>query len=451
MTTPARESWASRFGFIMATAGFAIGLGNIWRFPYTTGMNGGGAFLLIYVAFAVLIGIPLMTAEIGLGRKAQRSPIAGMIRLTGSKSSPWNLVAWLGCATAVVIQANYLMLIGWVFGYFFMIVSGSLTGASAESLAETYQSFISTPGPVFGYTLLVVVLLGLIVSRGLGGGLERLARFAMPVLFVLLVGLAIRSLTFPGASRGLAWYLTPDFSAINAQSVLAALGQAFYSIGIGMAGAFGFGSYLNAKNSDVPGSVAIVVGCDTLVAFIAGLVIFPALFAFGLEPDAGPGLLFLTMTNLFAQMPGGYFFGSLFFFLLILAAMTSAAALHEVLTATLTDLVPIGRRTGAWIMAGVFLALSTPVILSQGPWSGFRIYDMDLFVLFDTVSGNFLLPTAALAVSLYVVFAWKFDRFRDETNVGSGSVRINAMWKPLVVFAIPVAVIVVLLMGLGLL
>ena len=449
MSSPPRESWSSRFGFIMATAGFAVGLGNIWRFPYTTGMNGGGAFLLIYVVFAVLIGIPLMTAEISLGRKAQRSPIAGMIRLTGSKSSPWNAVAWLGCAAVVVLNATYLMLIGWVFGYFFMIVSGNLNDASAASLAETYQSFISTPGPVFGYTMLVVVLLALIVSRGLGKGLERLARFAMPVLFVLLVGLAIRSLTLPGASRGLAWYLTPDFSAINAQAVLAALGQAFYSIGIGMAVAFGFGSYLNPKDSDVPGSVAIVVACDTLVAFIAGLVIFPALFAFGLEPDAGPGLLFLTMTNLFAQMPGGYFFGSLFFFLLILAAMTSATAHHEVLTATLTDLVPIGRRAGAWVLAGVFLLLSTPVILSQGPWSGFRILDMDLFVFLDRLSGTFLLPTGALAVSLYVVFGWTFDRFRDDTNVGSGSVKITAAWKPLVVFVIPVAVIVVLLMGLG--
>ena len=451
MSSQPRESWSSRFGFIMATAGFAVGLGNIWRFPYTTGMNGGGAFLLIYVAFAVIIGIPLMTAEIGLGRKAQSSPIAGMIRLTGSKSSPWNAVAWIGCAAVVVLNATYLMLIGWVFGYFFMIVSGSLNDASAASLAETYQSFISTPGPVFGYTLLVVILLALIVSRGLGKGLERLARFAMPVLFVLLVGLAIRSLTLPGASRGLAWYLTPDFSAINAQAVLAALGQAFYSIGIGMAVAFGFGSYLDPKNSDVPGSVAIVVACDTLVAFTAGLVIFPALFAFGLEPDAGPGLLFLTMTNLFAQMPGGYFFGSLFFFLLILAAMTSAVAHHEILTATLIDLVPISRRAGAWLLSGVFLMLSTVVILSQGPWAGFRIFDMDLFVFLDTLSGTFLLPTGALAVSLYVVFGWTFDRFRDDTNVGSDSVRINAMWKPLVVFVIPVAVIIVLLMGLGVL
>lgn len=451
MNTTHRENWASRFGFIMATAGYSIGLGNIWRFPYTTGMNGGGAFLLVYLAFAILIGIPLMTAEVSLGRKAQLSPFAGMSRLTGSNTNPWNAIAWLGCTTAVVIQSYYLMLIGWVFGYFVMIVSGSLNSVPVESLPEIYQQFISTPGPVFGYTLLTVVLMGLVVSRGLGTGLERLAKFAMPLLFVLLVGMAIRSLTFPGASEGLRWFLTPDFSAINAQSVLAALGQAFYSIGIGMGAAFAFGSYLKAKTSDVPGNVAIVVCCDTLIAFIAGLVIFPALFAFSLEPDAGPGLLFVTMTSLFAQMPGGYFFGSLFFFLLILAAITSAVALHEVLTATVADSFKIHRRIGAWLIAGICLILATPVILSQGPWSHIRFLDMDLFVLLDTVSGSFLLPATALAISLYVVFSWTFDRFRDETNIGSTSIQVTAIWKPFVVIAIPIAVSIVLLMGLGLL
>ncbi len=456
----ARETWASRFGFIMATAGFAIGLGNIWRFPYMTGMNGGGAFLFVYVVFALLIGIPLMTAEISLGRKSQLTPIAGMYRLTGSKVSPWNLFGWLGVSAAVIIQSYYVMLIGWIFGYFFHIVSGGLDGATSVAsearpvttvLAAEYETFIAAPGPVLGYTGLVVVVLAVVVGRGLRGGLERVAKFAMPALFVLLVALAIRSLSFPGAMQGLAWYLTPDFSAIDAETVLAALGQAFYSIGIGMAAAFGFGGYLDRERSDVPGNAAIVVACDTGIAFLAGLVIFPALFAFGLAPDAGPGLLFVTMTSLFAQMPAGQLFGAAFFFLLILAAVTSAAALHEVLTATLTDLVPLRRRTASWLLAGLFLVLSTPIILSQGPWSDVRLFDMDLFGLADKVSGSYMLPAGGLVLALYTVFVWKFDRFRDETNVGAGSFKVSGLWKPLVVFVIPLAVAVVLLAGLGIL
>lgn len=445
-----REHWASRFGFIMATAGFAIGLGNIWRFPYTTGMNGGGAFLLVYIVFALLIGIPLMTAEIALGRKAQRTPIAGMARVTGSKKNPWNLFGWLGVATAVLIQSYYVMLIGWIFGYFFMIVSGRLSQVTVEELPTVFGEFTADSGRVFILTALVVVILAAIVTRGLRKGLERVADVAMPIFFVLLLVLAVRSLTFDGASEGLAWFLTPDFSAINGPAVQAALGQAFYSIGIGMAAAFGFGAYLDPRKSDVPGNAVIVVACDTGVAILAGLVIFPALFAFGLEPNAGPGLLFLTMTHLFAVMPAGGLFGGVFFFLLILASITSSAALHEVLTATLTDLVPIGRRSAALLLSGVFLLLSVPIILSQGPWSHIQLFGLDLFGLADTVSGNYLLPAGGLLLALYMIFGWGFDGFRNDVNVGATWLRITPLWKPLVVFIIPVAVIVVVLGGLGL-
>ena len=445
----ARDSWASRFGFVMATAGFAVGLGNIWRFPYLAGMNGGGAFLLVYVAIAVVIGIPLLTAEIGLGRRAQLSPLAGMVRLTGSRTSPWNAIGVLGVTAAVLIQCYYVMLIGWIAGYFVMIVSGRLAGASPESLAATFARFTSTPAPVVGYTLLVVLSMALVVARGLRGGLERLSSLAMPLLFVLLIALAVRSLTFPGALEGLRWYLAPDLSALSPGMVLAALGQAFYSIGIGMAAAFCFGSYLQSHSSDVPGNAALVVVFDTAVAFLAGLVIFPALFAFGLEPDAGPGLLFMTMTSLFAEMPAGRLFGAAFFLLLILAAMTSAAALHEALTVTVTDATGTRRRPTSWAVAAATFALSVPIILSQGPWSDLRVLGMDLFGLADTVSGNVLLPAGAFLLSLYTAFVWGFERFREETNAGAGAVRIGRFWKPFVVGLIPVAVAIVWLAGLG--
>ena len=435
----------------MATAGFAVGLGNIWRFPYVAGQNGGGAFLMLYVVFAVVIGIPLFTAEMSLGRKAQLSPIAGMMRLTGKRASPWNLIGWLGVATAVVLTSYYVMLIGWITAYFVMVVTGQPMGSSPEETRAAYQTFVSRPGPVMAYTLLVVVVMATLVGRGLHKGIEQVAKLAMPVAVVLLIVLAIRSVTLPGAGAGLAWYLKPNFSALDGSAVLAALGQAFFSIGIGMAAAFAYGSYLHPTESDVPGNAAIVVAIDTSVAFLAGLVIFPALFAFGMEPDSGPGLLFITMPALFARMPAGELFGAGFFFLLVIAGLTSQIALFEVMTASLCDSLGLRRTKAVWITAVGTFALSVPAILSQGPWSHIRAFGKDLFALADTLSGNFMLTAGGFVIALYIAVGWGWERFRDETNVGSGRVKIGPSWKPLVRYLIPAGVGIVLLVGLGVL
>ncbi len=445
-----RETWASRFGFIMATAGFAVGLGNIWRFPYITGMNGGGAFLLLYLVIVLFIGVPLMTAEISLGRRTQLTPIAGMWKLTGRRWHPWNLLSWLGVAAAVIINAYYIMLVAWIVGYFFMIASGRFAGASQEEVATTYAVFTTSLGPMFLYSFLLIALMATLAARGLRDGLERMARVAMPLLFVLMVALAGWSMTFPGAREGLAWFLTPNFRAITPATVLAALGQAFYSIGIGMAAAFALGSFLDRDSSDVPGNAAIVVACDTAVAVLAGLVMFPALFAFGLEPDAGPSLLFLTMTNLFAQMPGGALFGGVFFLLLILAGMTSLAAMYEVLTATLIDATGMPRRVAIAVVAVGWAVLVTPVLLAQGPWAGTWAFGMGLFALMDHASGQIILPAAGLMVALFTAYGWGYSAFRDETNRGASRFQVNAAWRPLVVILIPLAVAVVALVGWGL-
>lgn len=446
-----RESWGSRFGFIMATAGFAVGLGNIWRFPYMTGVNGGGAFLLVYLAMTLLIGIPLMMIEVGLGRRAQLSPIAGMTALTGSRTSPWNAIAWLGIITAVAINAYYVMLIGWILGYFLMTVGGQLDGQSGAELQTTFEAFTAAPVPVIGYTLVSIAVMMLVISRGLTGGLERLARVAMPLLLGLLVVLAARSMMLPGAMRGLEWYLTPDFSVIDSGVLLAALGQAFFSIGIGMAAAFSFGSYLKRDRSNVPGSVAIVVAFDTGVAVLAGLVMFPALFAFDLEPNAGPGLLFVTMPNLFAQMPGGWLFGTSFFFLLILAGLTSALAIFEVVVTTIVDSAGLSRTRATIAAGGLWAVLSTLVILGEGPWSTLQIAGLTIFGAIDAVTSNYFLPIGGLLLVLYTVFVWGFGPFRDEVNVGAGRFRVTNAMRPLVVVVIPVAVAIVLLISVGLL
>ena len=445
-----REQWSSRIGFILATAGFSIGLGNIWRFPYLAGENGGGAFLLVYVAFAVMIGIPLMTAEVSLGRKTQLTPIAGMARLTGSKTSPWNLVGWFGITAATLITAYYIMIIAWVTAYFVMLVGGGgELGHTPEETRAAFDAFIATPGPVLGYAFLVTLLVAYVVSRGVTKGIERYAKFLMPLLVVLLVALAIRALTLPGAAAGVVWYLTPNFSALTGTSVLAALGQAFFSIGIGMAGGFVMGSYLNRRDTDVPGNTALVVAFDTGVAVVAGLVLFPALFAFGMDPDQGAGLLFITMTSLFQQMPGGMVFGAAFFFLMLVAGFTSQVAVFESLVATVVDSLGMTRKRAVVLCAAGGFLLCVPVILSQGPWSHIHIFGMSFFDFANTVSSDYLLGAGGLLLSLYVVSKWGWSRFREETNQGAGRVKVTAAWGPLIRFVIPVSVALVLLGSFG--
>jgi neurotransmitter:Na+ symporter, NSS family len=445
-----RESWASRFGFIMATAGFAIGLGNIWRFPYLTGMNGGGAFLIVYLAIALLIGIPLFAAEMSLGRKAQLSPIAGMRKLTGRAGSPWNVVGWLGVTVAFLASTYYFVLIGWVLIYVLRTAVGGFQNLPAEQIASTFGEIVANPALTIPALAFAIALTGLVVTRGLQQGVERANKVLMPALFVTLVLLAIGSLMLPGAMEGLRWYLWPDFTRLTPASVLAALGQVFFSIGVGMAGGWVYGSYLKPESSDVPGGAATVVAFDAFVAFTAGLVMFPAVFAFGLAPDSGPGLLFLTMSNVFARAPFGAIVGAVFFFLIFIAAITSAIGLVEAVASSLMDSLNLSRAKAVWGLLAVLFVLGVPIALSQGPWADVTVLGRNLFDLFDFVSGNVLLPLSGLMIALYVGWSWGFERFQEETNVGARVVRVAGYWKPLVKLLIPAAIVIVLLRSLGL-
>ena len=447
----ARERWRSRLGFIMATVGFSVGLGNIWRFPYLAGQNGGGAFVVIYLILALAIGVPLFTAEISLGRRAQRTPIAGMRALTGRARSPWNLIGWLGVIAAFLILSYYQLIMGWIGSYLLQAVSGGLGGASISVLEDRFSAFTADPVAVLVPTAVLMALTGAIVSRGVQAGVERAARLLIPVLFLFLLVLAVGSLRLEGSSRGLSWYLSPDFGAVDGGVVLAALGQVFYSIGVGMAAAFVYGSYLDRRKSDVPGGAAAIVAFDTLAAFLAGLVIFPALFAMGLEPDAGPGLLFVTMSGLFARLPGGALAGGFFFFLVLIAGLTSGMALLEALTATAMESLGWGRRRSLWTVLGLVYLTGIPIALGFGPWAEVRPFGRGLFDLVDFVSGSVLLALGGLLIALYTAWAWGFERFRDETNEGAGRLRVSAAWRPLVRWVIPVAVVLVILSGIGLL
>ena len=445
-----RESWGSQLGFILAAIGFSVGLGNIWRFPYLTGENGGGAFLLIYVALAVLIGVPLFTAEVGLGRLAQTTPLAGMRAIAGDRS-PWRVIGWLGIGAAFLILAYYQIIMGWIAAHLVQALGPGFAETDPAVIATAFDGFTGRPLEVLSYTGAVMVLAGLIVARGLRQGVERAARLLIPVLFLSLIALAIVSMRFPGASAGVVWYLKPDFSAVTGATMLAALGQVFYSIGVGMGAGFVYGSYLHPERSDVPGAAARIVAADTIAAVLAGLVMFPALFAFGLDPDSGPGLLFVTMAALFARLPGGDALGGAFFFLVFIAGLTSGLALLEALTSTTMESFGWGRRRALWTTLGTVFLAGIPIALGFGPWAGVELFGRGLFGLADYVSGNLFLTLGGLALSLYVATAWGFDRFRETVNVGAGSIRVTRSWGIIMRFVAPIAVALVVLAGLGLL
>ena len=442
-----RESWGSRFGFIMATAGFAIGLGAIWRFPYMVGVNGGGAFLIVYILISAIIGIPLFIAEVGLGRKTQLSLILGMRKLT-KKGSPWVGIGWLGALGSLVIMSYYVMILGWMLAYCVKMITGQFNGQSVEQISSIYSNFISNPSQVIFFTLIMVIVLGIIVNKGLKNGIETSCKYLMPALLVILVILAIRSLILPGAFEGVKWYLTPDFSKINGQVILAALGQAFFAIGIGVAAAFVYGSYLDKKNSNVPSDASIIVIVNTLIAIIAGLVIFPAIFSFGMSPSEGPGLTFITMPNLFSKMAGGQIFGIAFFTLVIIAGITSGIGYLEAIACTVGEAFNINRKKAIWGTLALIFLLSIPCILSQGPWADFKILGRNIFDFMDWLSGNILMPLGALLISIYTAYKWKFENYKDEINIGTKRFKIQKWWKPIIVYVIPVAVAIIMITGL---
>jgi NSS family neurotransmitter:Na+ symporter len=441
-----RESWGSRFGFIMAAAGFSIGLGNIWRFPYMVGTNGGGAFVFVYLLIIILIGIPLFTMEVGLGRKTQKSPVEGMRSLT-KKGSPWVSFGWLGVLAAFVILTYYIQIMGWILAYLFKMLSGSLSGLNAEGYAKAFIDFTSNTGLVSIFTLACAIIIGLISAKGLEKGIEKACKIMMPTLFIMLIILAIRSLTLPGAIEGLKWYLKVDFSKINGDVLLAALGQCFFSVGIASGGAFIYGSYLK-KESDIPTDAAIIVGFDTLAALIAGIVIFPAIFALGLKPDAGSSLLFVTMSNLFSHLPAGNLFGGMFFLLVFFAALSSALGYLEPIVTTGTEVFKMNRKKAVWVSLALIFIVGFPTIMAFGPWKDIFIGGRNFFDFADYLSGNIMMPLGALVLSFYTLLVWKFDKFQEELNTGSEKLKVYNWWGPLVKFLIPIALVIIFLTGI---
>lgn len=446
-TNNQRDSFTSKAGVIAAAAGSAIGLGNIWRFPYVAGENGGGAFLLIYVGFIVLIGAPVMLSEFLIGRSAQSNPVGAFKRL--APRSYWHLTGFLGITVAFFILAFYTTVSGWTLEYLFLAFKNGFAGKNAATLSTDFELFRTSGLRPVLWQNLFMVFTAFIVFKGIKNGIEKYTKILMPLLLVIIIILGIRSVTLPGASEGLLFLFKPDFSKITGKVILEALGQSFFSLSIGMGTLITYGSYIG-KKENLGHTALSVSAADTAIAILAGVAIFPAVFAFGIAPEAGAGLVFITLPLIFDQMAGGYFFALIFFILLSIAALTSTISVLEVVVAYLSEELKLGRKKATILAASSIALLGVACTMSQGSWSVLGIGEKNLFDLLELVSANVMLPIGGLLIVLFV--GWFMPKpllFAELSNEGKLRARFKYIYLFIIRFLAPVAIAFVFLHGLG--
>ena len=441
-----KRGFASRLGFIISMASFSIGIGNLWKFPYMVGNNGGGAFLLVYIILVLLVGIPGFIIEVTLGRSSQLSPILGMRKLEGNQKTPWSIIGVLG-ALAIFIIVSYATMIvgGWSGGYIYKIVTGSLAGLSADEIGNTFATFSGSPESLI-FAAVEALLLWFCLCSGVKKGVEKVCFVLLPTLLVTMIGLSIYSNTLSGAIEGLKWYLTPDFSKVTTSSIAAAACQVFFSIGIGQCGAFVYGSY-SMQEGNLPKSMCITAILDTCVAVLAGILVVPALFSFNIEPTSGPSLIFITLPHLFNSMGSfGTIFGTLYMICVFFAGFTSILGGSEALVALICDGKPeFSRKKAATIVViaqflfGVLFTMS----FGTGAVSQIRILGLGLFDFADFLS-SLCMCLGSVVMLAYVILRWGFGRFQEEANKGaSGPVRIYNWMKGYICYIYPVVLIAV--------
>ena len=448
MAAAGSAHWSSRFTFLMASVGFAVGLGNIWRFPYVAGENGGAAFVLVYLACAFGIGVPILIAELLIGRRGQGSPPSAMANLAtaNGRSRHWKVVGGMGLLAAYTIEIVYAVVVGWVLWYLFKAITTGFAGVDATMAEAEFAAVLDNNLGMLFWTLVGLSITGLIIYAGVKDGIERAVRVMMPLLFALLLGLAVYNYFAGGFDQAVQWLFTPDFSKIGFGTVLAAIGQAFFSIGVGMAGMMVYGSYL-PKSISITHSVLIIVIADTGVALLAGLVIFPAVFHNGLDPAAGAGLIFQTLPVAFAQMPGGYLFSVLFFTMLSVAGITSMVGLVESVNAWLEDRFGMPRHKSALLVVGSVACFSVLSILSYNVLSQYNLGDRNFNDTMDFFSNQILLPLGGLFIAVFAGWGMHSSATRDElTSLTDGT---YALWHFLIRFVVPPAVLVIFVMGIA--
>lgn len=439
-----RDHFATRLGFVLAAAGSAVGLGNIWKFPFMTGQNGGGAFLVLYVAFVLTIGLSVMLAEFAIGRAGQRNPVGAFRALKGGA---WPAVGGLGVIAGFVILSFYSVVGGWTLAYAIKSVSGALASNDPKILGAAFGAFIADPLDVIGFHAAFMVLTLVIVAGGVRHGIERAARILMPILALLVIVLAVRAVTLDGAAKGIAFFLTPDFSRVTWDTVNAALGQAFFSLSLGMGTMITYASYLD-RQVNLPKTAAQVTLLDTGFAVIAGLMVLPAVFAFGFDPAAGPGLTFITLPAVFAQMPAGALFAFLFFALLAIAALTSAVSIIEPVVSYLIDERKMSRRAATWGAGAVTWALGVPSALSLGPWKDVTVGGKGILDAVDYLASNIMLPLGGILITLFVGWSVAARAVDEAQSGGAHPFALAKVWIFICRFVAPAAVAWVMIQGL---
>ncbi len=443
-----RSTFGSRFGTITVVGGSVIGLGNIWRFPYVAGENGGGAFLLVYVLVSFLISVPIMLSEFTVGRASRRNSMRAFRKL--SRIRGWQLTGYLGIATAFTILSFYSVIAGWALEFIRQSFTGEFMSMDPEQIKENFDGFVADGWRPFLLTLTFVAATAVIVAYGIEKGIERFNKTAMPLMFVILLIMCGNAVTLPGFGEGMSFLLKPDLSRAGGGTLLQAIGQSFFSLSLGMGIMVTYGSYIKKQENMFRLSGTVVIA-DMAVALLSGIAIFPAVFSFGISPTAGPELVFLTLPNIFAQMTGGQVLSLLFFVLLLAAAITSSMSLLEVVVAYVSEEFRLRRRTATVIASLGVLAMATLCLVSQMPGSPLEVAGMNVFDLLDHVTSTYMIPIGGL---LIVIFAgWVMNRtlFRQEmTNDGTYGTGLYGLVRAMVKFIIPVVITILFLNQLGL-
>ncbi|HNY84543.1 MAG TPA: sodium-dependent transporter [Anaerolineaceae bacterium] len=446
-----RDSFTSKLGVIAATLGSAVGLGNIWKFPSMTGTNGGAAFIIIYLICTLLVSVPVMITELMLGRTARANAITTYQRLSPKKSQPWWLIGASGVLAAFLILAFYTEVAGWVFAYVTKAIGGNILSTDPEATSAVFGKLITSPGESLMWQWIVLAWISLIIILGVSKGIERMTKRLMPALFVILVIVCVRSLTLPGAIDGVEFLFKPDFSRITPGVFLAAMGLAFFKLSVGMGTMTTYGSYYG-DDQDIPGSALKVMLSDLSVSILAGLAIFPAVFAFGFKPDSGPSLLFITLPAVFASMPFGQFFMILFSILAAIAATGAMLSLMEVPVSYLAERTKL-NRTQATILTFVLLAaFGATAALSNSLLADVKIAGKTFFDLYDFISSSLLLPIGGFFLAVFAGWVWGYPKVRDSLSnhgVLKNEKAIKAYYQ-IVRYVAPVLILLVLLNGLGL-
>lgn len=448
-----REGFKSRLGFILVSAGCAIGIGNVWRFPYVVGQNGGGLFVLLYLFFLLIMGVPVLTMELAVGRGSKKSAVLGYKALE-KPGTKWHIHGWFCVLGCFLLMMYYTTVSGWMVSYLFKFATGTFTNSmNADQIGSVFSKLLASPKEM-GFWMVLTVVLGLVVcSFGLQKGLEKVSKIMMSALLVLILVLAIHSITLSGAGEGVKFYLIPSLEKVSevglGKVISAAMSQAFFTLSLGIAAMEIFGSYMK-KDNTLPGEALRICALDTFVAIMSGLIIFPACFSFGIQPDAGPSLIFVTLPNVFVNMEGGRIWGTLFFLFMTFASFSTVMAVFENIISFSVDMFGIKRKKAVLINGLIILVVSIPCVLGYNIWSEVHLIGgRDILDSEDFIVSNLLLPIGSLIYLLFCVtkFGWGYDNYMKECNEGKG-LKFSRMLKPYFQIVLPILIVIIIVQGL---